>query len=270
MKTIVVTGGSRGIGFGLAREFLARGHNVVLTGRTRQAAEQSAASLAHAATGGAHALGAACEVTDLAQVQAVWDRASSEFGAVDIWINNAGISHPREPVGELSPADITRVEETNLLGMMYCCRVALTGMQRQGSGAIYNMEGYGSNGMTMPGMSLYGASKFGLTYFTQCLIAETRGTPILVCYLSPGIVLTDLTLRDMAARTPAEWERTRRIYNILGDKVETVTPWLAERVLANRKSGARIAWLTPGKSMRRFLTARFNKRDVFPAQRPGG
>ena len=130
MKTIVVTGGSRGIGFGLAREFLARGHNVVLTGRSRQAAEQSAASLAHAATGGAHALGAACEVTDLEQVQAVWDRASSEFGAVDIWINNAGISHPREPVGELSPADITRVEETNLLGMMYCCRVALTGMQR--------------------------------------------------------------------------------------------------------------------------------------------
>jgi len=269
MKNIVVTGSTRGIGLGLAREFLKRGHNVALSGRRQSAADEAARELAATATGGAKVIGVGCEVSELADNQKLWDRASSEFGSVDIWINNAGVSHPREHIGELAPSDVTQVAQTNLLGALYGCRVALSGMQRQGRGTIYNMEGYGSNGMTMPGMSLYGASKFALTYFTKCLIAETRSTPIQVCYLSPGIVLTDLTLRDMAARTAEEWERTRKVYNILGDKVETVTPWLAEHVLANQKTGSRVAWLTPGKAMRRFMTARFNKREVFPAQLPG-
>jgi hypothetical protein len=62
------------------------------------------------------------------------------------------------------------------------------------------------------------------------------------------------------------WEQAKRILNILGDRVETVSPYLADKVLANDQAGARIAWLTFPKIMSRFLTARFRKRDIFADQ----
>ncbi|NJQ96878.1 MAG: hypothetical protein HC784_02590 [Hydrococcus sp. CSU_1_8] len=59
------------------------------------------------------------------------------------------------------------------------------------------------------------------------------------------------------------WERSKRVLNILADRVETVTPWLAEQILANQKTGIRIAWLTKAKAIRRFLGASFFKRNLF-------
>ena len=85
---------------------------------------------------------------------------------------------------------------------------------------------------------------------------------MLVGALQPGMVATDLLTQQYKDR-PEQWERDKRIFNILSDRVETVTPWLAQRVLANRKTGVRITWLTRAKLMGRFLTAPFHKRDVF-------
>ena len=83
-----------------------------------------------------------------------------------------------------------------------------------------------------------------------------------ICYLSPGIVLTDLLKRDMSSNNPGDWERTKRIYNILADRVETVTPWLAEHVLLNTRAGARVAWLTNGKAAGRFCMSLIRKRQL--------
>jgi hypothetical protein len=79
--------------------------------------------------------------------------------------------------------------------------------------------------------------------------------------LSPGMVVTDL-LTDAFA-DPAELERSKRIFNILADRPETVTPWLVDQMLANTEQGRSIKWLTQGKIMWRFLTAPFNHRDLF-------
>jgi NAD(P)-dependent dehydrogenase (short-subunit alcohol dehydrogenase family) len=262
-RQIVVTGSTRGIGKGLAGELLRRGHNVAISGRTRAAADAAVAELQPLASGGARAVGFACDVSRADELQRLWDEAVREFGRVDIWVNNAGLSHPRQRGGEMRAEDIRSVEETNLLGMMLATRVALLGMQGQpGGGVIYNMEGFGSNGMMTPGMSLYGASKFALTYFNKALLAETRDGPVKVCYLSPGIVLTDLLKRDMGSNDPQDWERTKRVYNILADRVETVTPFLAEGILRNDKAGARVAWLTGGKAARRFFMSLFRKRQL--------
>jgi NAD(P)-dependent dehydrogenase (short-subunit alcohol dehydrogenase family) len=106
-------------------------------------------------------------------------------------------------------------------------------------------------------MSLYGATKFAITYFTKALIKETQGGPVRVGYMSPGIVITDLSTRDKTKMPPQRWAFVVKVYNILADRVETVTPWLVEKVLADRGHGSRIAWLTRGKSLRRFLGARF-------------
>jgi len=263
VKSIVVTGSTRGIGRGLAAEFLKRGHHVTVSGRSLAAVDEVVAALAPLAVGGARVVGAPCDVADAAAVQRLWDTAVGAFGRVDAWINNAGLSHPRRQVGELRAADIDVVADTNLLGMMLGTQVALVGMRGQpGGGTIWNMEGFGSNGMMSPGMSLYGASKFALTYFNKALLAETRGEAVKVCWLSPGIVVTDLVKRDMGSTSEEETARTRRIYNILADRVETVTPWLAERILEPHKAGDRVAWLTNGKAFRRFAGSLFRKRQV--------
>jgi short-subunit dehydrogenase len=143
---------------------------------------------------------------------------------------------------------------------MYGSRVALQGMLKQGRGQIYNMEGQGSDGTMRPGLTLYGTTKAAITALTKGLIKEVKGKPVQVCYLSPGMVITDLLVGDYS---PEEFERVKRIFNILADKLETVSPWLVDQILANDKHGARIAWLTPQKAAYRFLTARFNKRDLF-------
>jgi hypothetical protein len=81
------------------------------------------------------------------------------------------------------------------------------------------------------------------------------------------MVVTDLLTGQYRDR-PDEWERAKRIFNILADRVETVAPWLAERVLANTQSGARIRWLTRSKLIGRFLAAPFRKRDLFGPSGP--
>ncbi|MDX2221277.1 MAG: SDR family oxidoreductase [Rhodospirillaceae bacterium] len=266
---IVVTGSTRGIGRGLALQFLKRGQNVVVCGRSLAAAQTAAAELQSQATGGARAVAAACDVTDAVQVEALWTTATAALGRIDIWINNAGAINTMRPVTELVPGEIMSVPRTNLVGTMLCCRAALNGMARQDPvngrrGAIYNFEGFGSDGTKRPGMSIYGASKFGLTYFTKCLIKETRGGDILVGFMSPGIVVTDMLLKAKDDLPPERWAKTKRIYRILANDVDTVTAWLAERVLANSRHGAKIAWLTGAGAAGRFLKALFVKPAPIP------
>ncbi len=74
--------------------------------------------------------------------------------------------------------------------------------------------------------------------------------------------MTDL-LTQQREESPADWEQAKRIFNILADHVETVTPWLAQKVLANKKNGVSISWLTRSKIIARFLAAPFRKRDLF-------
>ena len=168
------------------------------------------------------------------------------------------------PIAKLPFEELQKVPEVNLLGTMYGCKVALAGMNAQGHGAIYTFEGFGSNGMQSPGSSIYGSTKYAIRYFTNSLVNETKGGPVIVGTISPGIVLTDMILRDRDNLPPQAWESIRRVYAILADRVETVTPFLVEGVLANSRHGGRIMWLTPRKSAWRFLKARLGfKRKPF-------
>ncbi len=269
-KNFVITGSTRGIGHGIAENLLARGHSVVVSGRSQTSVDAAVETLAAAAVaGGGKVHGVACDVTQRAQLQSLWDGAVQALGRVDVWVNNAGISNRRQRVGELQESDVRQVAATDLLGMMHATQIAMQGMLAQNSGTIYNMEGFGSSGMTTPGMSLYGSSKFALTYFNKCLIAEARATPVRICYLSPGIVVTDLLKQDMAGTSGEDWERTKRVYNILADRVETVTPFLADGIARDQRNGARVAWLTSAKAAGRFMGALFHKRKLLTdADRP--
>lgn len=261
MKNIVITGSTRGLGFGLADSFLSLDCQVVISGRTQASVDRAVGILAsrHPSE---RIFAQPCEVTALEQVERLWSESKRRFGAIDIWINNAGRGHPPVPMWELDPDAIQSVVDTDLVGLIYGCRVAIRGMLEQGHGQLYNMEGFGSRGRTMGGLSVYGAVKSGVRSLTETLVKEAAGTPVQVCSISPGMLVTEL-ITDQYPDDPEGLERVKRILNILGDRVETVTPWLAKRILENNRSGARIAWLTRGKIFMRFLTAPFNKRDLF-------
>jgi NAD(P)-dependent dehydrogenase (short-subunit alcohol dehydrogenase family) len=261
MKTVVITGSTRGIGYGLADSFLALGCTVVISGRTQKAVDRAVAELS-AMHDPRRISGQPCDVTDFQQVQALWDVSKARHDRIDIWINNAGISHPQAAFWEHPPERMHAVVSTNLIGTMYGCKVALHGMLDQGTGAVYNMEGLGSDGRRVEGLALYGTSKYGLRYLNQALAEEVEGTGVIVGALAPGMVITEL-LTDQYQDRPDDWEEAKRIFNVIADRVETIAPWLAERVLANEENGARIAWLTRSKIMGRFLTARFRQRDLF-------
>ncbi len=266
MKNVVVTGSTRGIGRGLAIEFLKRNCRVIITGRNPVQVDEAVAELA-GEYGEDRAAGTVCEVTSMGSLEGLWDFASGKLDTVDIWVNNAGMSIPRAPLWEQPASDLANIVSTNLTGMLFANKVALAGMVKQGSGQIWNMEGFGSGGQTAPGMAAYGCTKRAVTYLNKALQKEIKDTSVHVCTLSPGIVVTDLLIGDYDLSSP-EWQKTKKILNILGDKVETVTPALVEGILKADKPSAKVVWLTGFKAFRRFLTASFNKRDLF-ADFPG-
>ncbi|WP_433655029.1 SDR family NAD(P)-dependent oxidoreductase [Nocardia sp. CA-128927] len=122
------------------------------------------------------------------------------------------------------------------------------------------MEGLGSDGRTVPGLSVYGASKRALTYLTEALAKEVP-PGVSVGLLSPGMVVTDLLTHGYA--DPAELAKARKIFNILADRVDTVAPWLAERAVAPARNGAHVRWLTTPKVIGRFALAPVRRRDLF-------
>jgi NAD(P)-dependent dehydrogenase (short-subunit alcohol dehydrogenase family) len=261
MTVVVITGSTRGIGYGLSDAFLARGCSVTISGRSREAVDRAVAELS-ARHGAERLFGHPCDVTDFEQVQALWDAAMEQWGRVDIWLNNAGIAHAQTALWAQSAGEIAAVVETNVTGAMYGAKVAMKGMLEQGSGSIYNMEGLGSGGRRVEGLTAYGTTKAALCYLTDAMVQEAKDTPVIMGAIRPGMVATDM-LTQQYREKPERWEEARRIFNILADRVETVAPWITDRVLANTTNGKRIQWLSTAKVTWRFLTAPFAKRDVF-------
>lgn len=261
MKSIVITGSTRGIGSGLADEFLKRGCSVTINGRSPGSVAGAVALLSQK-YGDGRVTGQPGDVTRIETHQALWDAAVAAFGRVDIWINNAGMGHPMLKVWKMPVEMVEGVIDINLKGAVFGSQVAIGGMLSQGSGHLYNMEGFGSNGRLRAGLSLYGATKSALRFLSRSLTKETEGTPVKVSTISPGIVITEL-LTDPFKDDPEGLERAKWVFNALGDRVETVTPWLVDKMLSNDKSGAVIQYLTNGKVIARFALAPFKRRDLF-------
>ena len=121
-KTAVVTGGTRGIGFAIAERLLHDGAQVAICGRNSPRVVQSVTDLA-AKTGG-KVFGRAADVSNLEQVQELFQFVDKKLGSLDILINNAGIG-VYASVSQMNPADWRRTLDTNLTGVFYCCHEAL-------------------------------------------------------------------------------------------------------------------------------------------------
>jgi NAD(P)-dependent dehydrogenase (short-subunit alcohol dehydrogenase family) len=186
-KVAIVTGGTKGIGRGIAEALVRERLNVCISARSASEIEEATAALNK--LGGGKAIGFVCDVRDHAQVKSLFARVSAVFGGVDILVNNAGIGM-FAPVEEMAPEDFRAILETNLFGVFYCCHKAIPLMKERGGGYIINISSLaGAN--PHPRMAAYNASKFGLNGFSEALMQEVRHDGIKVSYIMPGSVNTE-------------------------------------------------------------------------------
>ena len=186
-KTAIVTGGTRGIGRAIAESLVRAGARVAITARNEQKLSNTVSQLNQIRPGAVAAY--VCDVRDYERVKTVFANVGSDFGGVDILINNAGIGIFKS-VESTTADEFRAVLETNLFGVFYCCHEAIPLMKRRGGGYIINISSLaGTN--AHPQMTAYNASKFGLNGFSEALMQEVRHDGIKVSYIMPGSVNTE-------------------------------------------------------------------------------
>lgn len=265
MKTVVITGSSRGLGLEMAKEFRKNHCHVIINGVNPQRLEKGKSELEEIKSD-ANIYMCPGNVTNSKDLQHLIEYATEKCGKIDIWINNAGVNQPDKALWELNEDEIDYLLDVDLKGSIMGSKVAMQQMIKQGFGAIYNLEGYGSNDAMMLGLNMYGTTKRAITHFTKSLAKESeeKQTGVLVGRLSPGIMITDFTQKALGGNTAIELpEKTKKVYNILGDYPDVVAKFLVSKMLNNTKNNVHIEWLTSKKAAWRFMTAAFNKRDFF-------
>jgi NAD(P)-dependent dehydrogenase (short-subunit alcohol dehydrogenase family) len=180
----IVTGGSRGIGFAIAKALLARGMRVTITGRSAEAL----ANAADALDAGDRLVTAAADVAALGPVEKLVQQTVDRWGRLDVLVNNAGIGG-FSPIAEMTPQMWNEIIGTNLTGVYYCCHAAIPHLKR-GGGWIINISSLAGKNAFVGG-GAYCASKAALNQFSEALMQEVRYDGIRVSYIMPGSVDTD-------------------------------------------------------------------------------
>lgn len=200
-KTVVVTGGGKGIGRGIAVALARCGAQVVICGRDAGALEATVAELDAC---GAQALAVQSDITSAAGRQRLIDATLARFGAINGWINNAGSAAPGDvgPLDSIDEGQWDRVMDLNLKAAFFAAQAAARAMTRGGS--IVNISSRSAS-YPNPGTGHYGAAKAALENLTRTMAAEWGHRGIRVNAVAPGVVMTDELAKTF--NTP---ERIRR------------------------------------------------------------
>lgn len=183
-KTAIVTGASRGIGFGIAERLVADGAKVVITARTQDALDDAVEQLG----GVEHALGVAGRADDIEHQADAVGRAIAAFGSVDLLVNNTGINPVYGPMIEMDLQAARKIIEVNCLAALSWAQQAHKAWMGEHGGAVVNVSSV-AGVRPAPGIGFYGASKAMLTYITQELAVEL-GPNIRVNAVAPAVVKT--------------------------------------------------------------------------------
>lgn len=189
-KTVIITGGSEGVGAATARLFAEAGANLMLAARNRKNLEAVAESLRDKAKVEVFPM----DVCDGDACVDVFKKARFEFGRVDILINNAGY-HARGNVEAVEPADLARIVDVNLRAPIVLSRIALPYLREADEGAIINVGSLAGR-TPVPGAATYSATKAGLRAFTLALAEELRDSTIKIGLVSPGPINTGFIMSD--------------------------------------------------------------------------
>ncbi len=183
--TALITGGSKGIGYGIAESLIKEGVNVAFTGRKVADVDNAAQQLAHFGPG--KAIGLVADVRDFEAQKAVVAKTLETFGRLDVLIANAGVGH-FAPITSLSPEQWQETIDTNLTGVFYSVKAALDPLVAAQGYFISIASLAGTN--FFANASAYNASKFGLVGFTQAVMLDLREAGVKCSTIMPGSVAT--------------------------------------------------------------------------------
>ena len=195
-QVILITGASTGIGRCLAIDFAARGATVVGCARSRQ---RLAVTFKDVSRASPPSIAIECDIGDSEQVHAMISKVITEFGKIDILINNAGVGM-RNPFVEMPIEAIEQIMRTNYLSTVYCTHEALPSMIARRSGRIVNISSV-SGKIGTPNMAAYVASKFAMNGFSESLYHELKPLGIHITVVCPGPVKTEFN-KAFADRPP--------------------------------------------------------------------
>ena len=263
-KTVVITGSARGLGFEMAKCFRKRNFNVVISDILKKDVDKAVKELDDI-QGQGTCLGIVCDITKSSDIANLVNQVVKEYKTIDFWINNAGVNQPNKLIWEMTEEEIDKMIDIDLKGTMLASVYAMKVLSKQNSGYIYTVEGHGSNDVVIPGLSIYGTAKRGVTYFVRALAKECEKNKldIIVGALSPGIMITDFLQNAFRNDKIKLSDKDKKVYNILGDTPDVVANYLVKKMISNNNNGVRIKWLTGRKAMWRFMTAFLRKNKYF-------
>lgn len=188
MKTALITGGSKGIGYGIAAALVKENWQVAITGRTKSVLDAAVENLSALAPGSA--MGVVCDVRDLASQEQAVAQVTARFGGIDLLVANAGIGY-FAPVDLLTAEQWQETIDTNLTGVFYSVKACLESL-KSSKGYIITISSLAGTNFFQNGTA-YNASKFGLTGFTQAAMLDLRKYGIKVSTIMPGSVATEFS-----------------------------------------------------------------------------
>ena len=263
MKTVVITGSARGFGLEMLKVFRKKGFNCVICDVNNVEIEKGYIALSEI-KGNGKILKFNADVTNKESLIKMIDNVLNITNSIDIWINNAGVNQADKYIWELDENTINKLIDIDLKGTILSSNTIIPYMLKQGSGAIYNVEGFGSDDSKLAKLSLYGTAKRGVTYFTEALAKELLDKKILVGKITPGIMLTNFVSTSLGDGEKIEIsEKNKKIYNILGDYPQTIAEYIVPKIINNTYTNVKFAWLTKSRAFGRFIKAIFVKRDIF-------
>ena len=187
----IVTGGSRGIGFAIARAILRGGGRVMITGRDDQRLNDAVLSLGKLVRDAARVAGTVVDVRDRGGIERLVDETARRFGGIDTLVNNAGVGVFTD-VAKMTDDEWADVIDTNLTGVFYCSRAAIPELRKAGGAWIINIASLAGKNPFVDGAA-YCASKAGLNAFSEALMQEVRYDDIRVTVIMPGSVATEFS-----------------------------------------------------------------------------